>query len=368
MSHSKRNTSRAVFTSYERTLAKAAWGTNTARLSRDSFLPFASCRLCLLPARIPVSCPHGDIFCKECALKNILSQKQEIKRLKRNHGREEKEAEEKREQDEAEARLRYAAEFERVQMGLENKPTKIKSIEENEVKSWRDSEKSDSTEKSLDKKRKFQLDPEEVIRIVRDETNKVKKAICEEKSNRPTLPSFWAPSLTPTSNTKNKLHHIPKKEKQAPICPASQTENPHKYSLHSLIDVVFTEEASRDLGSNQRICPTCKKALTNTSKAMLIKNCGHVLCKNCVSKLMTKKESNGISASGLNSNTIFCFVCNKNIYGKEDNGILKKKKKLLKKRDGETNNSGLVEIRCEGTGFASSGLSTVEKSGVVFQC
>lgn len=174
----KRNTSRAVFTSYERTLAKAAWGTNTARLSRDSFLPFASCRLCLLPARIPVSCSHGDIFCKECALKNILSQKQEIKRLKRNHGREEKEAEEKREQDEAEARLRYAAEFERVQMGLESEPAKIKNVEENEGESRRNIE---TTEKPLDKKRKFQLDPEEVIRIVRDETDKVKNKICEEK-------------------------------------------------------------------------------------------------------------------------------------------------------------------------------------------
>ncbi|RKF60633.1 putative ring finger domain-containing protein [Erysiphe neolycopersici] len=253
-------------------------------------------------------------------------------------------------------------------MGLETRSAKIKSVEENEEENWKDSKKIETTEKFLGRKRKFQLDPEEVMRIVRDDTDKVKTAICEEKANRPTLPSFWAPSITPTSNTKNKLHHIPKKEKQAPICPASQTENPHIYSLHSLVDVVFTEEVSRDTGSNQRICPTCKKALTNTSKAMLLKNCGHVICKNCVSKLMTKEVTSNVAVSGFHSNKLFCFVCDTDIYGKENNGTQKKQKKLLKKKDGDINNSGLVEIRCEGTGFASSGLSTVEKSGVVFQC
>ncbi|KAI6247219.1 E3 ubiquitin-protein ligase CSU1 [Erysiphe necator] len=366
MSHSKRNTSRAVFTSYERTLAKAAWGTNTARLSRDSFLPFASCRLCLLPARTPVSCPHGDIFCKECALKNILSQKQEIKRLKLHQGREQKEAEEKREQDEAEARLRYAAEFERVQMGLESKSTITKSVEQNK-EDWENTANSENIVRPRGEKRKFQLDPEEVMRIAQSETNKVKKAIYDEKASRPKLPSFWAPSITPTSNTKNKLHHIPKKDKLFPICPASQIENPHIYSLHSLIEIVFTEEVATDSGGTQRICPTCKKAFTNTSKAMLIKNCGHVLCKNCASKLITKSGTRDLCTSNLKLDTIFCFVCNTDIYG-EDKVTQKRGNKNSKKEYSENTHCALIEIRCEGTGFASGGVSTVEKSGVVFQC
>lgn len=86
MSHSKRNTSLAFFTSYERSLLRNSWGSQSTRLTRDSFLPFGSCRLCLLPARAPVACSIGtkaDLFCRECALNDLVAQKKEIKRLER---------------------------------------------------------------------------------------------------------------------------------------------------------------------------------------------------------------------------------------------------------------------------------------------
>ncbi|KAJ8111010.1 hypothetical protein ONZ43_g5727 [Nemania bipapillata] len=119
MSHSKRNTSRAVFTSYERELARKSWTSTSARLNRESFLPFSACRLCLETAIDPVSCTHGDIFCRECALSNILAQKKEIKRLDKVKGQEDRDAQERQAQLDAEAHERAVQAFEMTQSGLD---------------------------------------------------------------------------------------------------------------------------------------------------------------------------------------------------------------------------------------------------------
>jgi nitric oxide synthase-interacting protein len=182
VSSGKRNTSRAVFTSHERSLAKSAWNSTSARLSRDSFLPFASCQLCLQPAQKPVSCSHGDIFCRECALSNILSQKKEIKRLEKTREKEEKEAEEDRNREEDEAKERSVREFERVQMGLGTKigglstGKKIVGREDGKILVEEDIEGGKRGEK-----RKFELDEDELLRIARDDRTRARKAIDEEK-------------------------------------------------------------------------------------------------------------------------------------------------------------------------------------------
>jgi nitric oxide synthase-interacting protein len=171
-----------VFTSHERELAKAAWNSTTARLTRDSFLPFASCRLCLLPARSPVSCPHGDIFCRECALSNILSQKKEIKRLEKTREKELKEAEEDRDREDAEAKNRAVHEFEKIQMGLE---AKMGSSSSSKTIVGREGGKilveEDVVGGKRGEKRKFELDEDELLRIAREERTKARKAIDDEK-------------------------------------------------------------------------------------------------------------------------------------------------------------------------------------------
>lgn len=177
----KRNTSRAVFTSHERSLAKSAWNSTTARLSRDSFLPFASCRLCLQPAQSPVSCLHGDIFCRECALNNILSQKKEIKRLEKVREKEQEEAEEDLNRSEHEARARAVQEFERVQMGLE---AKVGSASGRKIVGREDGKifvEEDVLDGKRGEKRKFELDEDELLRIAREERTKARKAIDDEK-------------------------------------------------------------------------------------------------------------------------------------------------------------------------------------------
>lgn len=169
-----------MFTSHERSLAKSAWNSTSARLSRDSFLPFASCRLCLLPAREPVSCPHGDIFCRECALSNILSQKKEIKRLEKAKEKDEKDAEEDQNREEEEAKERAVKEFEKIQMGLEAKVgaagKKIVGREDGKIVV-----EEDVVGGKRGEKRKFELDEDELLRIAREERTKARKAIDDEK-------------------------------------------------------------------------------------------------------------------------------------------------------------------------------------------
>lgn len=123
MSHSKRNTSLPHFTSYERGLLRSTWGSQATRLTRDSFLPFASCRLCLLPARSPVvACAsNGDIFCRECAVSDLLAQRKEIKRLEKEKDTAEREREENEGRAAEAAREREVRDFEKTMMGLETR-------------------------------------------------------------------------------------------------------------------------------------------------------------------------------------------------------------------------------------------------------
>lgn len=184
-----------------------------------------------------------------------------------------------------------------------------------------------------------------------------------QQASKTTLPSFWVPSVTPSSNTNTTLHNIVKKAKQSPVCPASQQDKPHNYSLHTLITVAFTEETDSVTKKPQRICPSCKKQLTNTSKAVLAKPCGHVLCKSCVTKFMTPSGVHDPHAeAGTDQNAVACYVCEADLTERND------VKEKGKKGDKEKIKPGLVEIKSEGTGFASAGGNKVVKEDVAFQC
>jgi nitric oxide synthase-interacting protein len=259
--------------------------------------------------------------------------------------------------DEEEAKERAVKEFERVQMGLEAKIGGGKNIVGRQ--NGKVVVEEDVSGGKRGEKRKFELDEDELLRIAREERNKARKAIDDEKASKTTLPSFWVPSITPSSNTHNTLHNIAKKTKSSPICPSSPADKPHSYSLHTLITVTFTEETDTASKVKQRICPACKKGLSNTSKAMLTKPCGHVLCKNCVDKFMTPGKGSDPHAPREEAERVRCYVCETDLTplkgGQKEGG----KDKIR---------HGLVEIVSEGTGFASGGVSKVEKLGVAFQC
>jgi len=239
---------------------------------------------------------NGDLFCRECAINDLLAQRKEIKRLER----EREEARRRLEEEEAltleEARTRELREFELVSMGLEatnGAAGKKRKAEESEaIAAFR------QREVEIDGKRRkvFELNEEEMKRAARLEQERLKSELKKEKvrfglcpvdfpsgiyiyfgqpeltaycqlENKSALPSFWVPSQTPDTNAFEAAASKP--VKLAPICPGSGESNRHTYSLKLLVDVHFTEEKADD-GSDklQRVCPSCKKALTNGLKAM----------------------------------------------------------------------------------------------------
>jgi nitric oxide synthase-interacting protein len=77
--------------------------------------------------------------------------------------------------------------------------------------------------------------------------------------------------------------------KLTPVCPGSTDSNRHSYSLKSLVDVHFTEEKTSD-GSMSRVCPSCKKTLTNGLKAMC--KCNRQSCSLAQRRLTVSIYSN----------------------------------------------------------------------------
>ncbi|KAH0266080.1 hypothetical protein KCU91_g11003, partial [Aureobasidium melanogenum] len=354
MSHSKHNTSLAFFTAHERAELKTTWGSQSTRLTRDSFLPFGSCRLCLLPARNPVSCPsHGHLFCRECALSNLLAQKKEIKRLEKEYiSKKQEEAaleEAKREQE----RERAVRDFELVQQGLNSKLGSSDAAARHII--GREAGKVIVEEQNPDKqgtKRKLEIDEDELMRLGGQNT-KLKKD-SQNRLDQKAATSFWIPSLTPSSTTT-----ATKPTKSNPQCPASSPDKPHDFSLKALVSVQFTEEKAEGSDEPVRSCPSCKKALTNSTKAMLAKPCGHVICKPCATKFMRPSEKDAHDANA-EVGVVRCYVCQTNV-------TEKKREKKDGKEDKEKVRPGVVEISSEGTGFAGGGNNMVKKSGVAFQ-
>jgi nitric oxide synthase-interacting protein len=163
------------------------------------------------------------------------------------------------------------------------------------------------------------------------------------------------------SNTNTQANEKPTKLR--PICPASTPTTKHPYSLKTLVTVHFAEEKNKAAEDSMRICPACKKGLSNSSRAVLAKPCGHALCGSCVEKFMKPpdvphardpdaKEKHG---------RVLCYVCETDVTGR--------KQKPDKEKEGkEKVRPGLVEISCEGTGFAGGGTNMTKREGVAFQC
>lgn len=227
---------------------------------------------------------NGDIFCRECAVNNLLAQHKEIKRLEKKRALEEQERSEEESRALEEAKAKELRDFELVSLGLENRKRKNDDGDNDRGGDGKIENAAAEVEAVRKRRKEFKLDEEELRRISEQEVEKARKELEKEKvciftnypwwdlktntvaqaeSSKSQLPSFWVPGLTPTTDLTEK-----KPQKLSPICPASSPDKSHPYSLKTLVTVHFTEERDEKSGELTRICPSCKKGLTNGSKAI----------------------------------------------------------------------------------------------------
>jgi nitric oxide synthase-interacting protein len=305
----------------------------------------------------------ADIFCRECVVSNLLAQKKEIKRLEKEVETRRKEDEEREDVKTKEEERRALEEFERVSMGLGAAKKTYGGAKH---------EDDDTTAAAArGTKRKFALDESELLQNALAERAKARKSLDAEAASKASLPSFWVPSLTP-----NSAPAPLKAPKLQPVCPASADDAPHALSLKTLVSVNFSTESKGKGGVEegsrqaQRICPSCKKGLSNGLKAMLAIPCGHVMCKPCVERFMPPQGTPDPHADGKGEVRRRCYVCEADLSERPK----KKKEKKAEGRDGEDKEEkerlrpGLVEISAEGTGFAGGGKNMARKEGTAFQC
>lgn len=295
---------------------------------------------------------------------NLLAQRKEIKRLEKVAERERIDEVDQNEREDEEARRRAVADFEAVQAGLMAKVgSGNRIVGRNDGKIMVEQDES-NTSNGTSTKRKFEIDEEELKRIASEDRSKARRTIDEErKAAKSHLPSFWVPGETPDQH-----HQMADKNRGTPICPSSDPGHPHSLSLKGLTSVKFHEEKSSDTGKSTPSCPSCQKSLSNSTKAMLAIPCGHVICKTCTEKFMKPEHRHHRDAheGGPEPESIHCYVCDMDLTStseRKEHGKEGKKKKDKEKGP----KPGLVEIKSEGTGFASGGKAMVKKAGVAFQ-
>lgn len=284
--------------------------------------------------------------------------------MKKEAERRKAEEAEDRDYEDAEAQARAVEEFEKVQAGLSvrsgGKPAeKIIGRSNGKITVEQEVEEGDAPKGT---KRKFEIDEDELLRLANEDRENAKRLMTDEKQ-KAELPSFWVPSQIP-ENKKSDLKAI----KPHPTCPAAEAEKPHDFTLKGLVSVKFNEEKSeKDVGTSSsmvRSCPSCNKALTNSTKAVLAKPCGHVLCKPCSDKFQRASEKSAHETEW-DETTVRCYVCQEDVTSGRKTKRRKDPESGVKESKIER---GLVELSSDGTGFAGGGKNMVKKSGVAFQC
>lgn len=136
---------------------------------------------------------NGDLFCRECAINDLLAQHQEIKRLEREREDAKQRIEEEEQRTLEEAREREVKEFELVSMGLEgsrrdkrkgngpgggSEEGRKRKIEEMEALSARSKEEEKGEGDGGKRRRVFSLDERGVVG---EERERIRRELKREK-------------------------------------------------------------------------------------------------------------------------------------------------------------------------------------------
>lgn len=408
MSHSKRNTSLAFFTAHERAELRSTWGSQQARINSDSALPFGSCTLCLLPAKDPVTCSggpapasttastssskshsttprqHAHLFCRECAVLNLLEQKKNLARLARerdNAALQSKAADAKADE---EAARQAAEEFDRVQAGLSGARNRRRD----------DDDAEDDAARST-KKRKIAHDDDGkggslMAAVTAASTadqalarQRLDAQRAETQASKSALPAFWVPTRTPDA-AKTSGGKSGKTSADAPVCPGSAPGSAHAFSLAGLVSVKFstgTEANGQGEKGGAPSCAACARALSNATHAVLGAPCGHVVCGSCAVRFIIGEKDDHLDMDSEGGGGVLrCYVCSEPVsedptkalategLAANEAGKPSKKSKKKDKKERKGLRPALLEISTDGTGFAGGGRSEVKKQGLAFQC
>jgi nitric oxide synthase-interacting protein len=300
-----------------------------------------------------------------------MAQRKEIKRLEKEAELREREERDEQERANEEERRRDLETFERNELGFEDG--------------------AGSTTTQGEKRKRHVAEELHVRRSDLDADT------ATSKKQKTSESSFWTPGSEATSRSSTSAAAAATKsrpKKIHPLCPASIPGSQHTYSLKSLIAAEFTYPDTESSDSNPpasdheptRICPSCKKALTNTSRAVLgtAERCGHVVCGTCADLFVNDGRGDGAQAAaeevsgGSKTRLVSCFVCSADLGGVEsvkaqEKGEEQSSGKKHKHNGAHNRPTGprtgrLVEISCEGTGFAGGGANMTKREGVVFKC
>lgn len=233
--HSKNNTSKAVFTNFERARAQGLKsGTEKLRLGRDSMKPFDACCITLEAVINPVADLQGHLYSKSAIYDHVLEQSRLYK----------------------------------VQLKAYNK-------EQENLKKLEETIAQNNFSRSV-----AEFDERE-SKITSKETTNQKP---QTKLSTSTLNSFWIPELAPQAkeNALTKPSKILKSPFGFPI------------KLKDLVSLNLTpipNDVNHDdsiLKTGRYMCPLCKKSLNNVKGVQCLKSCGHVFCSTCVDTILKK--------------------------------------------------------------------------------
>jgi len=260
--HGKNNTSAAVYSYYERhnDTNKSGYGTQKARLNKDSIKDFDACSLTLQFCKNPVCTPQGILFDKEAILQYIVQKKVDIVRKVKDYDRQMKK--EQKELNE----LADAAQKSSID--------KFMKVEKGVVLAYK---KKDDNKKD---------DEKPSVSNMQESTAKV-------------INNFWIPTNTPSAN-ETKL----KKPDTNIYCPVTGEILKAKDLITVKFTLVDPDEKNLHTKKDRYKCPVTHDVLSNSIPCVVLKPSGNVVTMECYEKFIKKDMIDPITGEKLKESDI----------------------------------------------------------------